>query len=786
MSLISRSIPGLFGGVSQQFPAMRHPTQGDLQENALSTVVDGLYKRPGTTHLGFTQLSWAAASALPHGNAFIHVIDRGPGSRWGVMLDGLNLRVVNLETAAAEAVTVLSGASYLVSTDPEDSFRCITVADTTFIVNTGVPVAAAGNDTYVADPKKAYVYVRTAAAQNTYYVTVSGLTATFTSGASTTVDAVTTGLVASIGALAGKSAVVVGTRGLIEITSTTDITSCTAQDTFGNSTMLVISNGVQKFSDLPPDYVNGLRVKIAGSGPNVDPYYVQWDSTKRQWVECRTPGVSTGFTAATMPLKLTKSGGGGTTWEVQQNVWTERLVGDDDTNPQPSFVGQKLRDIFFFRNRLGFLAGDSLVMSRAGKYFNFYSSTATEVLDTDPIDLGGTSESIDTLDWAVPFNKELIVWATSKQQFSLATGELLSPKSARLVATTAFETNPSARPKQLGNRVIYPSTVNGKTQMGLYKVSQDTVSNTVEPITDHIPTYIPNNPRSIEVSESFKIAAVVPAAGAELCVFKYEDDGDNLSQRAWQKFTFGCNRILKAHWANSKLYLFNYYEASSTPAGLATDAVALEVVDFDTAVVDTGAALAIRLDRKTVPTVATDTPISGRTTVTLPYRMLGTPTVLQSANGYTRKFPVVSSTPGNTDTVIVVQGTWTGGSVVVGNKFTMRYRFSEVFLRDSDGVPVMDATVKLVAMLVRYMGTGFFTTTVTTKAGGTYEYPFIGEGVGFGLGLGNAPTLVDGDFRIPVHAQAAGTTVTIESDSFLPCRFPYAEWKGSVTMKASR
>lgn len=786
MALVSRAFPGLFGGVSQQFPAMRHPTQCSVQDNALATVVDGLYKRPGTRHVGFTGLSWAAASALPHGNAFIHVIDRGPGSRWGVMLDGLDVRVVNLETGAAETVTVLSGASYLTSADPEDSFRCITVADTTFIVNTGVTVAAASNDTYVADPKKAYVYVKTGAPQQTYYVTVNGLTAFYTSGATTTVEAVTSGLVAAIGGLAGKSAAAVVTKGLIEITSTTNITSITAQDTFGNSTMLVVSNGVQKFSDLPPAYVNGLRVKIAGSGPNVDPYWVEWDSTKLQWTECRTPGVSTGFTAATMPHKLTKTGGGGTTWEFQPCTWDSRLVGDDETNPQPSFVGQRLRDIFFHRNRLGFLAGDSMVMSRSGKYFNFYAATATEVLDTDPIDLGGTSEFIDTLDWAVPFNKELVIWATSRQQFSLVSGEVLSPKSARLVATTAFETDPAARPKPMGNRVLFPSLVNGKTQMSLYRVSQDTVSNTAEPVTDHVPSYIPASPRSIEVSESFKIAAIVPANAASLAIFKYEDDGDKLTQRAWQQFTFGCTSILKAHWAGTKLYLFCYYTAATTPSGAPTDSVALEVIDFDTSVVDADASLSIRLDRKTTPTVAPDTPVVGQTTLTLPYRMLGTPTVLQSANGYTRQFPVVSTTLGNTSTTIVVSGTWSGGSVVVGNKFTMLYAFSQVFLRDSDGVPVMSAKVSLTRFLVRYMETGFFKAIVQPAAGGTYTYPFVGEGVGFGLGLGNAPTLVDGDFSIPIHAQSEGTAVSIESDSFLPCRFPYAEWVGSVNMKAQR
>nr|DAL93610.1 MAG TPA: stabilization protein [Caudoviricetes sp.] len=31
-------------------------------------------------------------------------------------------------------------------------------------------------------------------------------------------------------------------------------------------------------------------------------------------------------------------------------------MGDDDSNPYPSFVGSNINDIFFYRNRLGFIS----------------------------------------------------------------------------------------------------------------------------------------------------------------------------------------------------------------------------------------------------------------------------------------------------------------------------------------------------------------------------------------------------------------------------------------------
>jgi len=51
MALVSKSIPNLINGVSQQPAALRLESQGEVQENGLSDVVDGLKKRPPTKFL---------------------------------------------------------------------------------------------------------------------------------------------------------------------------------------------------------------------------------------------------------------------------------------------------------------------------------------------------------------------------------------------------------------------------------------------------------------------------------------------------------------------------------------------------------------------------------------------------------------------------------------------------------------------------------------------------------------------------------------------------------------
>jgi hypothetical protein len=801
MSLISRAIPGLFGGVSQAIPAMRHATQGELQENALSTVVAGLFKRPGSRHIAQLPQKWAAGTAESVlGNVHCHVMDRGAGARWQMMFGPSGITVVNMETGATEPVnyqdaggtTTYGGPpAYLTAADPQTAYKAITVADTVFIVNSEKTVGTVNTDTGVDAALTGFIYMRTAAPQHTYTVTVNGKVASHTSPATgVTVQTVVAALVTALQGQ-GVTAVATATQGLFYVQPGAPITQLDVTDTYGNTTMVALTpvstKTVPSFSHLPPTMYTNFRMTIGGgeAGADIDPYYVVWDG--KQYVESRKHNITTGFNEATMPYKMFRSGG---QWWVRPCPWASRLVGDDDTNPMPSFVGRQIRDIFFYRNRLGFLAGDALCLSRAGDYYNFFGKTAKAVLDTDPIDLSGSAESVERLDYAVPFNEQLIVWATNKQQFSLSgDASMLSPNTARLVPTTAFESVNTAKPRALGNRIVFPSTLNGYTQLSLFRVSQDTVSNTAESIADHVPTYVPMNPRSIELSPTAKLLAVVPSGkGNELSVFKYEDDGEKLTQRAWQRFTFGGG-ILKVHFAEQLMYVTTLYRNATV---FGESVLCLEVIDFSPNATDSGLSFGVRLDRKVFVNGATPNGQFQQATLQVPLPNSDDLVVYRYANGSDPvKLEVVAASIGDVGGKVMLNVTVktpvTTGTFMVGRKFAMRYTFTEVFMRDQDGVPLMDARLKLLKMLLRYVATGYFKVKVKTKAGGNYEYPFAGQGVGIaGQLLGAQPVLVSGDFAIPVHAQAQGTVITIESDSHLPCCFPYAEWRGSLNPKSQR
>ena len=90
MPLVSGAIPNLINGVSQQPPSLRLPTQGEIQENGLSSVVRGLEKRPGTQHIAEID------SSFNDDTAFIHTIQRDESEAYVAVLTDENIKVFDL------------------------------------------------------------------------------------------------------------------------------------------------------------------------------------------------------------------------------------------------------------------------------------------------------------------------------------------------------------------------------------------------------------------------------------------------------------------------------------------------------------------------------------------------------------------------------------------------------------------------------------------------------------------------------------------------------------------
>lgn len=138
MALITHSVPGLYNGVSQQPHTVRHATQAEVQENAFSSLVAGLIKRPPSEHIKV--LGYFGESA---NNAYVHLINRDETERYVVLVVNGTLKVYDM-AGTEKAVSFPNGAGYLATSNPKSSIKLITIADYSFLVNSEITVAMLG------------------------------------------------------------------------------------------------------------------------------------------------------------------------------------------------------------------------------------------------------------------------------------------------------------------------------------------------------------------------------------------------------------------------------------------------------------------------------------------------------------------------------------------------------------------------------------------------------------------------------------------------------------------
>jgi hypothetical protein len=167
MALINTSVPNLIQGVSQQPDATRFDGQCEEQVNALSSVAEGLKKRPNTRHIA--KLLDVAIDK----NSFVHFIDRDDDEKFVIIQDGTVLRIFNIVTGNPAKIngyyTYPVAGTYLDVSNPTKELKALTVADNTFLLNTTV-VARESTATTPDVEGRALVFVKQGDYQKSYSV----------------------------------------------------------------------------------------------------------------------------------------------------------------------------------------------------------------------------------------------------------------------------------------------------------------------------------------------------------------------------------------------------------------------------------------------------------------------------------------------------------------------------------------------------------------------------------------------------------------------------------------
>ena len=234
----------------------------------------------------------------------------------------------------------------------------------------------------------------------------------------------------------------------------------------------VVASKVNDVGDLPSQCKHGMVVEVVNSEAEEDNHYVKFFGNNDKdgegtWEECAKPGRTIRLKRSKMPVLLIRTADGnfrlteldGSTYSIggvtQPAVpqWDDAIVGDDVTNPEPSFIGKTINKLLFFRNRFGILSDENIVMSRPGDFTNFFAKSAIQLVASDPIDISASSEYPAILFDGIQVNTGLLLFSKN-QQFMLTTdSDVFSPTTAKINALSTYNFNFTTNPISLGTTV---------------------------------------------------------------------------------------------------------------------------------------------------------------------------------------------------------------------------------------------------------------------------------------------------------------------------------------------
>jgi len=551
MAAVTQRITSYLGGVSKQSDDKKLPGQVRECYNGYPDPTFGLTKRPGFEHI----VNIGTGTTYDDGKWFY--INRDDDEEYIGVIKGTSIDIWNAVTGNTCTVTYPDGTGYLSGT--KDNYKLITVQDTSIVINDSVTVTVQANPTSYTN-SQAIVVLDSLIADFDYTITLQGLDATATPQSSTTYedmlddsgsvdtdhhlrdaldDLISTQQGLSNPDFAGTWTLTVNGNSLL-ITRTNggepDSFTISAQGGVDTQGLYVFQQQVSNVAQLPDESKNGIVIKVINTSSGLDDYYVKFVadngvSGRGYWEETIAPDVSPGLDASTMPHELINTAVD--TFVFKEINYTDRLVGDDDTNEQPSFVGEKITAGFFHNNRLGFLSKDNVSMSQAGDFYNFYHTSAQTVIDSDPIDISCSSVRPTALHAVIPTAQGVVLFSEDQQFIMFSDTGVLTPALTTIRTISNYKMDKLIEPVDVGTTINFVTKTPGYSRVfGMVTRGQQENPQVLD-ISRVVKEWISPDVDSIVVSPQNSLIALSGQSLNEVFLFAYYSDGEQTLMQAW-------------------------------------------------------------------------------------------------------------------------------------------------------------------------------------------------------------------------------------------------------------
>ena len=556
----------------------------------------------------------------------------------------------------------------------------------------------------------------------------------------------------------------------------------------------VMSSEVKNVDDLPSQCKHGYVVKVANSEADADDYYVKFFGHNNRdgdgvWEECAKPGRNIEFDKGTMPIQLVRQANG--TFTLSQSTWENAEVGDNLTNPNPSFVGNKINQLVFFRNRLVFLSDENVIMSRPGEFFNFWSKTATTFTPQDVIDLSCSSEYPAIVYDGIQVNAGLLLF-TKNQQFMLTTdSDILSPETAKLNAVSSYNFNEKTNPVSLGTTVAFLDNANQFTRF--FEMSN--VVRQGEPdVVDQskvISRLLDKDISIVSVSRENSVVFFSQKNSDTIFCFRYFTSGDTRLLQAWTTWKVTGNvqyhcmlddALVVITRNNNKDQMIKYSLKLDDNGHFVTDTK-------DTASTDDDVIYRVHLDHSKSVTAAANT-----------YNAATIKTTIPKPNGFesTKQLVAYDTDAGNdlgryalvtvNGSNLEIAGDWSNNTFVIGYLYEMDVQIPTLYTTQKVGDKYRsDNKASLVIHRIKFSfgPLGVYSTTI--QRGGKPDFTETKElGLAGFVGANRLPIVSEVVETVPCYERNTNLKVNVKSEHPAPATLYSLAWEGDFTNRFYR
>ena len=559
--------------------------------------------------------------------------------------------------------------------------------------------------------------------------------------------------------------------------------------------MRSMGTSVNDVTLLPKQCKNGYIVKIANARiSEEDDYYLRFEGLNDQdgtgsWTECAKPGIPKTLTNMPLVIQRTALTNPGTvneiaTFTIKQFTYADRAVGDEETNPLPSFHNKRINKVLFFRNRLAFLAGENVILSQAGTLGepDFFAQTALTVSANDPVDIACSSTFPSELFDGIDINTGLVVFS-SNQQFLLSSDDtVFNPDTAKLRSLATNNYNIKIPPISLGTTIAYLDNSGKFSRFNeMANIAREAEPNVVEQ-SRVVPTLIPKQVDLLTVSRENDMVLIGKTDSDEVIGFRYVNVGDKRQQSSWFKWKF--NNPLLYHFVINDEYYFidtdNFLQSVRLVQQESDPFILQDNVDF-----------LLHLDNRTLLDGGSYDSVSNTTT----FSNVGWLSLVTSPN-YTLAIVDSNSNsvrvgryakPTINGTTLTVPGQWTD-TYHIGYIYDYSIKFPTLFVTKTQGQGVsadVNSSLVIHRIKLHFGKIGLYETTLERT--GKTDYTEVYESTELDeYKVSDAPYLEEFIKTIPVYERNKNVDITLKSTHPAPATLRAMSWEGDFSPKFYR